>query len=119
MKLLLKQQAVELRKQGLSYNQIQKLISVSKGSLSIWLRDIKLTPEQYTKIGQRYWSSELGISINNFYRSSFDFRVRTGKIRYNIPFGTVRVYLHTKNGWKIRAKINKAIDIVYNQYNVP
>jgi len=38
-------QAVELRKQGLSYNQITKIVPVSKSTLSLWLKDVGLTEE--------------------------------------------------------------------------
>lgn len=38
--------ALELRKQGLSYKEIQKHIKVSKGLLSSWFKLIILTPEE-------------------------------------------------------------------------
>ena len=41
-----KQRARELRCRGFSYNQILEQVSVSKGTLSLWLRDINLTDEQ-------------------------------------------------------------------------
>lgn len=41
-----KQRARELRRQGWSYNDVLKEVSVSKGTLSLWLRDITLTEEQ-------------------------------------------------------------------------
>ena len=46
MKANEKQQAVQLRRQGLSYREIQLQLPVSQGSLSRWLRDIPLTDEQ-------------------------------------------------------------------------
>ncbi|OGH76810.1 MAG: hypothetical protein A2469_03295 [Candidatus Magasanikbacteria bacterium RIFOXYC2_FULL_40_16] len=42
--------AIKLRRQGKSYNDIKTKIKVSKGTLSLWLRNIKLTPEQYKKL---------------------------------------------------------------------
>lgn len=39
----LKQEAIKLRKEGLSYGEIGKQISVAKSSLSLWLKDIKLS----------------------------------------------------------------------------
>ncbi len=49
----LKNQAVKLRRKGLSYSEIGKEISVAKSSLSLWLKDIKLNPKHrkrlYTK----------------------------------------------------------------------
>ncbi len=50
MKLKEKIKAIELRKKGKSYSEILKQISVSKATLSIWLRDIKLTSEQKRKL---------------------------------------------------------------------
>lgn len=38
--------ATELRRQGKSYKEIRTSVRVSKGTLSLWLRDIKLTPQQ-------------------------------------------------------------------------
>jgi hypothetical protein len=45
-----KMKARELRKKGLSYGEIKKLVNVSKSSLSLWLRDINLTEEQQKRI---------------------------------------------------------------------
>lgn len=41
-----KKLAIELRKEGKSYNEITRLISVSKGTLNNWLKGIELTEEQ-------------------------------------------------------------------------
>ena len=53
MKTLEKQQAVALRGRGLSYREIQKVLSVSRSSLSRWLRDIGLTEDQQARIHQK------------------------------------------------------------------
>jgi hypothetical protein len=45
---LLKKKAINLRKQGKSYNKIQKEINVSKSTLSYWLKTIPLS-EKYKK----------------------------------------------------------------------
>lgn len=50
MKIVEKNKAIELRKQGKTYTEIQKRIPVSKSSLSYWLRDIKLTNKQLARI---------------------------------------------------------------------
>ena len=50
MKLNEKIKAIRLRKLGKSYSEIRKKVKVSKGTLSLWLRDIKLTPEQENRI---------------------------------------------------------------------
>lgn len=50
MKFEQKIKAIKLREAGRSYNEIRKKINVSKGTLSMWLRDIALTPEQEKRI---------------------------------------------------------------------
>ncbi len=50
MKIEEKNKAVELRKTGLTYNEILTRLPISKGSLSYWLRGIKLTDDQKRKI---------------------------------------------------------------------
>lgn len=53
MKKQLKIKAIELRKVGLSYNEIQKKISVSKSTLSLWLRNINLQKKQKEILQQK------------------------------------------------------------------
>ncbi len=43
---LLKEGAIKLRKRGLSYNEILQKVPVSKSTISLWCRYVKLTPEQ-------------------------------------------------------------------------
>ncbi len=50
MKLGAKREAIRLRKQGLPYSAIKKTLRVSKSSLSLWLRDVELSPKQKKKI---------------------------------------------------------------------
>lgn len=50
MKYKLRIEAIKLRKKGLSYNEILKHIPVSKGTLSLWLRDIPLSSAQKKKL---------------------------------------------------------------------
>lgn len=50
MKVLEKEKAKELRKSGLTYKEILDQLSVSRGSLSYWLRDIMLTDVQKERI---------------------------------------------------------------------
>jgi len=40
MKIIEREKAIELRKKGLTYNEIKQHLSVSRGSLSLWLRNI-------------------------------------------------------------------------------
>ena len=53
MKLEEKFRAVSLRESGKSYSDILKLINVSKGTLSLWLRDIELTSVQKLELRGR------------------------------------------------------------------
>lgn len=46
----LKVEAVQLRKKGLSYNEISKQTGISKGTLSFWLKDVPLTLGQRKKL---------------------------------------------------------------------
>jgi hypothetical protein len=46
MKLKEKIEAIRLRKLGKSFSEIRGKVKVSKGTLSTWLKDIKLTPKQ-------------------------------------------------------------------------
>lgn len=41
-----KKRAIELRRQGYSYNLIKKQIPVSKGTLSVWFHDIPFSPNR-------------------------------------------------------------------------
>ena len=50
MKLEEKLRAIKLRKRGKSYKEIREQVFVSKSTLSVWLRDIKLTPEQEQRL---------------------------------------------------------------------
>ncbi len=46
----LKDQAIDLRKNGLSYGNIAKQLGISKSTASVWLYSIKLTIEQRKKL---------------------------------------------------------------------
>lgn len=50
MKLKEKWKAIDLRRQGYSYSKIRQTIKVSKSTLSRWLYDINLTPEQQKQL---------------------------------------------------------------------
>ena len=49
-KLDLKIKARRLRKKGLAIKEIQKRLEVSRSSVSLWVRDIRLTDEQVKKL---------------------------------------------------------------------
>ncbi len=58
MKLIEKEKARSLRKKGYSINQIVKEMGFSKASVSIWVRDIRLTKAQRKKLSERGRSVE-------------------------------------------------------------
>lgn len=50
MKIIEKEKALSLRRQGMTFSEILKEIPVSKGSLSYWLRDVSLTADQLRRV---------------------------------------------------------------------
>ena len=46
----MRQKAVKLRKKGLSYNEIRKFVPVSKSSLSLWLKDVRLSSKHRARL---------------------------------------------------------------------
>ncbi len=50
MKLEEKKKAIELRKTGMSMNEIVRVLRVSKASISLWTRNVELTKEQRNKL---------------------------------------------------------------------
>jgi predicted transcriptional regulator len=48
-----KQKAIKLRKEGLSYAQIGKMLDISKGTLSYWLGNIKLSKNAQEILNKR------------------------------------------------------------------
>ena len=48
-----KQLARELRRRGYSDNEILERVNVSRGTLSLWLRDIELTGDQIERLQER------------------------------------------------------------------
>lgn len=48
-----KQLAFKLRSRGLSYSEIRKRVRVSKSTLSLWCRDVILSPSQLERLKQR------------------------------------------------------------------
>ncbi len=64
MKLNEKNIALRLRNLGESYGEICKKVNVSKGTLSLWLRNIQLTPSQKSKLVGRQKSRYMGAKAN-------------------------------------------------------
>lgn len=54
MNIKLKRQVIELRKGGKTYSEIKNVLGyIPKGTLSTWLKNIELTPEQKLRIQQK------------------------------------------------------------------
>jgi len=53
MKSKLKDKAIDLRKQGLSYSEILKKIPVAKSTLSDWLHSVGLSKNQKQRITEK------------------------------------------------------------------
>jgi hypothetical protein len=52
-KVEIKNKAIQLRKDGLSYKEIQSIISVSKSTLSNWVARLELTQEQTQRLSDK------------------------------------------------------------------
>ncbi len=61
---LLRTQAESLRREGLSYTEIQEKVLVSKSTLSGWCKDIPLTEEQLKRLGSKYDTLFRGAKAN-------------------------------------------------------
>lgn len=55
-----KKEAIQLRVAGKSYNEIQKLLGIPKSTLSLWLRDLRLSSKAKHRLEQR---STVGTAI--------------------------------------------------------
>jgi len=67
MKRVLREQARQLRQAGASLNEIAQSLGVAKSSVSLWVRDIRLTQQQIAKLdGQRrqYAGQNAGAVVN-------------------------------------------------------
>ena len=56
MKKIEKEEAISLREKGFSINDIARAVNVSKGTVSLWVRDIELTTKQRDKLTKRGFS---------------------------------------------------------------
>lgn len=59
MKVKEKLEAITLRKKGWSIKQICRSLGVAKASVSVWVRDIELSPEQLKQLSERGQSMEV------------------------------------------------------------
>jgi transcriptional regulator with XRE-family HTH domain len=66
---ILKNKAIQLRKNGLSYGDIAKKLDISKSTASLWLHDIQLTPLQRKKL-----NANQAVHLNTGPHSSYERR---------------------------------------------
>ncbi len=59
MKIYQQNKAKLLRQKGYSLNEISRLLEVSKSSISLWIRNIKLSPEAKRRIIARFTAGQL------------------------------------------------------------
>lgn len=52
-KLKEREDAIELRRQGLTYSEILKRVPVAKSTLSVWLGEVRLTTKQHQRITKK------------------------------------------------------------------
>ncbi len=65
MKIAEREKALDLRKEGLSFREIEQRLSVSKGSLSRWLRDVPFVPREEIRNRRRLSSIRNGQILKN------------------------------------------------------
>jgi len=66
----IKEKVKKLRKQGLSYKDIRQIIPMAKSTISLWCKDIVLTPEQKIALGKRYDVQYKGAQANHLKRKN-------------------------------------------------
>lgn len=62
--------AIEMRKRGLSYSEIENRIHIPKSTLSYWLKNIKLTPEQIKKLNGKRTEVAKKNALKKIFRTS-------------------------------------------------
>ena len=68
-----KSEAIQLRKTGESIKVIAKKLKVSVGSVSLWCRDVQLTPAQLKELERRYRDPNYGKRLENSTKQRKDF----------------------------------------------
>ncbi len=86
MKKIEKDKARRLRSQGYSMNEIVRSLKVSKSSVSLWVRDVKLTAQQKSRLSEKGHTLEAiekrrGVRLRNeFARRQVTFQAATKTI---------------------------------------
>lgn len=92
-KTLEKDKAIASRKKGESIKDIAKLLNIAKSTISIWCRDIKLTPSQISKLHKKMVSG------------SYAGRMKGARIQYEKRLN--KIIEADKNGKKIIGSLSK------------
>jgi hypothetical protein len=100
-----KLRAIKLRKLGKSYSEIQKTLSVSKSTLSCWLKDIALSKEQKARLSKLQATGYIGAKtnqINALHRRNKikEFAEKEGTILAKNPFFVAGLMLYWAEGTK-------------------
>lgn len=76
-----KDKAIELRKLGLSYREIEKLLSIPRSTLSHWLRGVELTDEQKQRLVQSYGNGLIKARVlaSKWHNEQKELRIRKAK----------------------------------------
>lgn len=77
----LKEQAKQLRLQGVSIKQISTQLKIAKSTASLWTKGITLTPEQSQKLLTREITDEQALAHSNHFRMKRQSYQDKGKIR--------------------------------------
>jgi transposase len=91
-----RRRARELRAAGQSIKEIERLLGVSRSSVSRWVRDVPLSAEQRrilvtrTRKGPLVPASSLRKSVVNVY-SKYSLKKRANKL----PYGTCKLVVHS------------------------
>lgn len=57
-----REEARRLRREGLAINEICRQVEAAKSSVSVWVRDIELTPEQQAALEKQHYASKAQIN---------------------------------------------------------
>lgn len=107
-----KQKAVALRRQGLSYSEIRKQVSVAKSTLSLWLRSVGLAKAQKQNITQK----RLDAALRGALRKKTDRIALTKKIKVEAAKEVGR--LNKKIFWLVGAALYWAEGNKQKEHNV-
>lgn len=62
--------AIEMRKRGFSYSEIENRIHIPKSTLSYWLKSIKLTPKQIKKLNDKRLETAKANALKKVFKTS-------------------------------------------------